>query len=707
MTHPVELEGHDGVAVIRIDSPPVNALSAEVLVGLGECRRAALGDPAVAGIVLTGNGKSFVAGADVTRLEKIARGAPLDVAGVPRLPELIATLESSVKPTVAAIEGFALGGGLELALGCHARVGSPLCRVGLPELLLGLIPGAGGTQRLPRLAGVRAASEMMLSSRQVKAEEALRLGILDEVVPSDELVPRAAALARELGKTERRVARERSDRLEPEAEWREILARAGRELQKKQPHVTHPSACLEAIEHGLVHGGCAGLERERELFLEALASEPARALIHLFFAERAAAKVPGVTDAGLSPRHPSRVVVIGGGTMGSGIATALLDAGVGVGLVEASAALGDAAAARIRKNFARSIEKGRLSAAAAEQRVAGLSLHTELDALGEAGFVIEAATEELDLKRQLFAELGRRTGPDTWLASNTSTIDLELLAEASGAPERVLGLHFFSPAHVMKLVEVVRTPRTSARALSDALALCKRMKKTSVTVGNCTGFLVNRIFMPYSQLTGLLIDRGVDPYRIDRALSEFGMPMGPSRMSDLAGLDVGVAAGAILDAAYPTRAYRSALRRVLVEAGRLGEKTGAGHYRHESGRAEEDPELTAFVARARELAGSPAEVALADAEIPRILLFGVVNEACRALEEGIVLRPSDIDVAANLGMGFPAFRGGPMRWADGIGAAAVHAALVEWRDRFAQPIFEPAPYLADCARTGASLLTRC
>ena len=701
----VRLRVEEGVAVIGIDNPPVNALSREVLVGLGRCLDEAERDASVIGVVLTGNDRSFVAGADVSRLEKIAAGASLDEPGVPRLPELITRLERGDKPSVAAIDGFALGGGLELALGCHARVGTPRARLGLPELLLGLIPGAGGTQRLPRVCGVAAAVEMMLSSRQVKAEEALGLGILDEEATPEALVRRAAALARELaeGRRARIAALDRSDRVEPEPVWRAALDKARADVAKKQRHVTHPLACLDAVEHGLVHGGAAGLERERELFLAALATEAARSLIHLFFAERSAARVPGVSDAGFEARRPGRVAVIGGGTMGSGIATALLDVGIAVMLVESNDGLAQQARARIQRNFGRSVEKGRLSSAAAAERLSTLELGVSLDSVSSADFVIEAASEDLALKRELFAELARRTGPETWLASNTSTIDIDLLAEASGAPERVLGLHFFSPAQVMKLVEVVRARRTATRALVDALGLVKAMKKTAVTVGNCPGFLVNRIFMPYSQLTGLLVDRGVDPYRIDRAVVAFGMPMGPSRMSDLAGIDVGVAAGSILDAAYPDRAYRSALRRLLAEAGRLGEKSGLGHYRHSSGRAEEDPELARFVSEARSLAGSPAAVSLSDEEIPRVLLLGVVNEACRAIGEGIVIRPADVDVAATLGMGFPSFRGGPMRWAESLGAPAVHAALLEWRHRFGLPLFEPAAWLTERAASGESL----
>lgn len=702
----VTLEIEDGIGVIRIDNPPVNALSAEVLIGLRSAFDRAQAAPEVNAVVLTGNSQTFVAGADVSRLQKIADGAPLDTPGVPRLPELCASIESSAKPSVAAIDGFALGGGLELALACQGRVGSTRCRVGLPELALGLIPGAGGTQRLPRLTGVEAAIELMLSSRQAQADEALRLGIVDAIASSDTLTAEACRLARELadGRRVRSETLARDDRLESAAAQSEIMARARAGVAKKYRNVTHPSACLDAIEYGLEHGGLAGLERERELFVAALASEPARAMLHLFFAERTSGKLPDGIEAGARARKLERIAVIGGGTMGSGIAAALLDAGRTVSLVETETERAEGARARIEKIFQSKVDKGRLSAELAGERLAALTTLVGLEGAATAELVIEAASESVELKSRLFAELARLVPSDSWLATNTSTIDVTILADASGTPERVLGLHFFSPAHVMKLVEVVRTPRTDGRALAEAVALIRSLKKTAVIVGNCPGFLVNRIFMPYSQLTGFLIDRGVDPYRIDRALVGFGMPMGPSRMSDLAGLDVGVAAGGILDAAYPERSYRSPLRRLLVEAGRLGEKTGLGHYRHAGGRAEEDPDLAEFVQRARELAGSPPALEISEQEIQRLLLFGVVNEACRAVEEGIVLRPSDVDVAATLGMGFPAYRGGPLRWADFIGAAAVHAALSEWRERFDAPIFEPAAYLTDCARAQRPLL---
>jgi len=699
----LSIEG--GVGVIRIDNPPVNALSAAVLVALESCLAEARGVAGVTGLVIIGARDVFVAGADVSRLERMAAGAPLDEPGVPRLPELLRSIEESALPVVAAIDGFALGGGLELALACHARVGTPEAKLGLPELALGLIPGAGGTQRLPRLAGLEAAVEMMLSSRPVAGARAKELGILDAVVPQGELLLRARSLALEIarGLRPKRVSLSESQRLPAEDERSALLSRARADAARRFPHVSHASACLDAIEHGIEAGGDAGLVRERELFLAALGSEAARGLLHLFFAERAAAKVPGIELSEDSSGELAVIGVVGGGTMGSGIATALLDAGLDVVLVETSPELAARARGRIEKNVERAVEKGRLDAERARETLARLETVSALSALARADLVIEAASEDLALKRRIFAELRELTHPHVPLCSNTSTIDIGELGTGAGLEERLVGLHFFSPAHVMKLVEVVRAAESGKAALASALRLVKRMKKTAVTVRSCPGFLVNRVFMPYSQLTGFLIDRGIDPYRIDRALVAFGMPMGPNRMSDLAGVDVGVAAGNVLDAAYPNRVYRSALRRLLFEAGRLGEKSGRGHYLYESGRALPDPELSEFVARARALAGSPTSIELSDQEIAELVLFGVVNEACRVVEERVVLRPSDVDVAATLGMGFPSFRGGPLKWADGLGAERVSGALGAWHARFGHPIFEPAHYLVERARRGASL----
>ena len=688
-----------GVCVLTIENPPVNALSGAVMRGLDDGLRAARDDQRVRAVGVTGRGKSFVAGADISRLERIAEG---EAPAGPALGALLDLLEHEGKPSVAAIDGFALGGGLELAMACNARIGTPRARIGLPELALGLIPGAGGTQRLPRLIGLERAVDLMLDSSQLSADEALALGALDEVVDSDALLERAKALALELAdeKRPRRESLKLTDKLPAFEQAEEIVARARARALRRARGVKHPEACLDAVLTGVEHGAAAGLVRERERFEELLKSDSARALIHLFFAERAAAKVPGITSAA---RPIERVAVLGGGTMGSGIATALLVAGVDVVLAEVAEEPALQARKRIANNVEHGVRRGKLTADAARSALARLAVRTDWSGFDDVGLVIEAATEDLGLKQKLFADLATKTPSSTWLASNTSTIGIEILASAAGAPERVLGAHFFSPAHVMKLVEVVRTDATSPQALADVLAICKRMKKTAVTVRSCTGFLVNRIFMPYGQTAGFLVDRGIDPYRIDRALFEFGMPMGPFRMSDLAGIDVGVAAGAILDAAYADRTYRSKLRQLLVAAGRLGEKAGKGHYAYREGNAIEDPELGHFVLEARTLAGDPEPIELDDEEIVFMTLFGVVNEACRALEEGVALRASDVDVASVLGMGFPAHRGGILWWADTIGARRLHAALSGWHDRFGLGSFRPSDLLAEKARAGGRL----
>lgn len=708
MGSPVSTRQHAGVLVITIDSPPVNALSDDVLRGLGAALDSAAGDADVRAVVVTGASGVFVAGADITRLGRIARGesAPGADASVPPLADLIARLESGPWPSVAAIDGFALGGGLELALGCNARVATAQARVGLPELQLGLIPGAGGTQRLPRLIGVEPAATLMIDGTQLRAPEAARLGVLDEVVPdASTLVERAIAVAREMldGTRARRATLRFEERIEGGERATAIGATLRANTAKKRRNVGYYDACLDAIVAGAAHGPDAGLARESELFAEVLASPAARGLIHLFFAERAVHKVAGVTDRGLTARSIERVGVVGGGTMGSGIATALIQNGVQVHLQEASPELAGAARVRVVKNVERDVEKGRVTRERADEQLARLTTTHEWSGFGEVDLAIEAATEQVELKQRLFARLAEITHPGCLLATNTSTIDLELVGAGLADRRRLLGLHFFSPAHVMKLVEVVRTAQTAPEALADALALCKRIKKTPVVVGNCVGFLVNRVFMPYGQVNGLLIDRGVDPYRIDRVQQDWGMPMGPNRMSDLAGIDVGVAAGAILAAAYPGRGYRSALRPLLAEAGRLGEKTSAGHYRYEGGQAVEDPLLADFVREARARAGNPAAITVSDQDIVEWMHLAVVNECCRALDEGVALRAGDVDVAITLGMGYPRYRGGPMRWASELGAARAVAQLNRAHDLFGLELFVPSPRLVEAARGGSAL----
>ncbi len=693
------------VAVVTIDSPPVNSLSKPVVQGLIDAVAAANADSGIKAIVITGAGGNFVAGADIGELQQLAEQAGNgEIAS--NLSAALEDMEANAKPIVMAIDGFALGGGLELAMAGHRRVATTRCRVGLPELSLGLIPGAAGTQRLPRLAGPMLAAEMMLTSRQAKAKEALENRIVDELVEPDDLITAAIAAARKLaaGELEAVRASQLSDKL-PAAETAQGLVDAAKaQMGDKARNLVHPDFCLDAILCGITDGYQAGLAREEENFRKCLESYQAQGLIHMFFSPRAATKVPGVTDQKLEPKPFTRAAVLGGGTMGSGIATSLLQAGLEVRLKEVDDDAAAAGRARIESNLGSRLKKGRISQEQHDEILSRLSTQTDYAGFDQLDIVIEAVIENIELKQAVFADLEKQTSPDCILATNTSTIDLNVVGKKTKAAQRILGTHFFSPAHVMPLVEIVRGEKTSVETLNSTIALAKRLKKTPVTVGNCVGFLVNRIFFPYGQMAGWLVDRGVDPYRIDKALFGFGMPMGPFRMGDLAGVDVAKFAGGILAKAFPDRAYHSTLVDHLFERKRFGQKTGVGYYQYADGKtASEDPELAELVELARVDADNPPALKIEDSEIVERTLLPVVNEACRCLDEGIAIRASDIDVASCLGMGFPPYRGGIMKYADMLGAKYVADKLTAWH-KADGPLFAPCEYLLNKASTGESLL---
>lgn len=726
----VRVKRTGSVAVLTLANAPLNPLSSALVEQLWVAFTTAIAEPAVHALVLVGDNDTFVAGADIRRLEALVAARPGDdpqrahppppagetagqhsapaTAGAPSLSELITRLELSDKPIVAAVDGFALGGGLELSMGCHARVATPSAKLGLPELKLGLIPGAGGTQRLPRLIGLEVALDLMLSSRQLASDEARELGLVDEISPRQQLLERAIELAEALaqqGAAALRRSSQLKDKLGAGPDLETSIDAARQRFQRLFSRgLRYPELCLDAVACGVVDGSGRGLVRERECFEECLQQEAARGLIHLFFAQRSAGKVPGVTDVGLEARRFARSAVIGGGTMGAGISAALLASRFEVILIERDANAAAAAQARLAAILGADLAKGRVDQAEHDARLGRLRTSTSLADLSQTQLVIEAATEDLELKRDLFEQLLQICPADTLLATNTSTLPLERIAEGLDGGERILGAHFFSPAHIMPLVEVVRSQASSPQLVMDLLGVVRALRKTPVVVGSCVGFLVNRVFMPYGQAVGLLIDRGHDPYHIDRVMLDFGMPMGPCRVSDLAGVDVGVFAGQILDAAYPERAYRSPLRRLLVAAGRLGEKAGVGHYRYVDKRAQEDPELASFVAASRAEMGDPTPLGLSDDDVLQLLLFVVVNEACRVLDEGHVLRPSDVDLALQLGMGFPGFRGGPMKWADQFGARHVARRLVEWQALTGSGLFQVCEGLGRRAERDQSLL---
>lgn len=700
------------VAVITIDSPPVNSLSGPVISGLVAAVRAANENDEIRAIVLRGAGDNFVAGADIGELQQavaaMTKGAVQSEGGLAaNLQQELEALERNAKPIVVAIDGFALGGGLELAMAGQWRVGTDRCRVGLPELQLGLLPGAGGTQRLPRLIGLQKAAEMMLTSSNLQADEALELGVLNEVVsPPDKLLDAAVNAARRMadGELEPVRASKRSDKLPSPDEARQMVEMAKAMMADKARNLVHPELCLDAILKGITDGYEAGLKREGQNFLKCLASPQAGGLIHMFFATRAAPKVPGVTDQKFEVKTFQKAAVLGGGTMGSGIATSLLYAGLNVVLKEVNDEAAQAGRARIEGNLSSRVKKGKLSQQKYDDMLSRLSLQTDYSGFDTLDIVIEAVVENIELKQQVFAELEAACNADCILASNTSTIDLEVIGAKTKAAQRILGTHFFSPAHVMPLVELVRSKHTAPETLNSVIQLSKALKKTPVTVGNCVGFLVNRIFFPYGQAAAHLVDHGIDPYRIDKVIYDFGMPMGPFRMADLAGVDVAKFAGSILANAYQDRVYASTLVDYLFAEKRFGEKAGRGYYKYpEKKKAEPDPDLQALVAKARADAGNPPALEISDQEIVERVFFGVINEACRCLEEDIAIRASDIDVASVMGMGFPPYRGGVMKYADTLGAKYVYDKLKRWADAHGS-MYAPCDYLRQKAEAGESLI---
>lgn len=700
----VHYEPRGDVAVLTIDSPPVNSLRQQVVEALAAAVERANADPQIRGIVITGAGGNFIAGADIGELQEATQQS-VDRPLATSLTEIIERLEANAKPIVMAIDGFALGGGLEVAMGGHYRLGTPRCRVGLPELKLGLIPGAGGTQRLPRLAGVQKAAEMMLLSTELAGPEAVEAGVVQKIVEPERLIDEAVETARKLATKELPSMRasQLNDRLGSADEARQIVDMARLMMAEKARNLVHPELCLDAILTGAVDGYAAGLRREAENFAKCLASPQAKGLIHMFFATRAAPKVPGVSDQKFPEIKLRKAAVLGGGTMGSGIATALVSAGIEVVLKEVSPEAAEAGRNRVSDNLRSRLKKGRLSQADYDATLARLRTQQDYAGFDDVDLVIEAVVENVELKQQVFADLEQATRPDCVLATNTSTIDIEIVGARTKAASRIVGTHFFSPAHVMPLVEIVRSRQTAPPTVAAALQLAKRIKKTPVTVGNCVGFLVNRVFFPYGQAACLLVDRGVDPYAIDRAIFDFGMPMGPFRMSDLAGVDVAKFAGGILAEAYAERTISTTLVDHLFAAGRFGQKAGRGYYRYPDGKtAEPDPELAALVEASRADAGHPRALHLNDDEIVERIFFPVVNECCRTLEEGIALRASDIDVASVMGMGFPAYRGGVMKYADMVGAAEIASKLTEWGKEFG-PMYEPCAWLLDRAGSGKSL----
>ncbi|WP_374438414.1 3-hydroxyacyl-CoA dehydrogenase NAD-binding domain-containing protein [Pseudomonas panipatensis] len=684
MPEVVRVERHGDVALIKVDNPPVNALGLALRAGLLAAFRATEADAAVRAVVLLCEGRTFMAGADIKEFGKPAQA--------PSLPELVEAIEAASKPSVAVIHGSALGGGLEVALACHYRIATTTAQVGLPEVKLGLLPGAGGTQRLPRLAGVAKALEMIVSGAPIGAAQAVEQGIVDELLDGD-LADAGLAYARRLiaeGRGPRRTG-ERQAHL-PDEDCAALIAAKHAEVQKRQPGLFSPLRCVAAVEAATRLPLAEGLKRERELFQECLASAQRAALIHSFFAEREAAKIAGL-PADTPLREVRSAAVVGGGTMGVGIALCFANVGIPVKLLEIDGAALERALQRARAIYQASVERGSLSAEARDKRLALLQGVLDDAALADVDLVIEAVFESLEVKRQVFARLDAVCKPGAILASNTSSLDLDQIAAFTQRPQDVVGLHFFSPANVMRLLEVVRGKATSAEVLASAMHLGKRLKKVAVAVGMCDGFVGNRMIFQYGRQAEFLLEEGASPAQVDKALRDFGMAMGPLAVRDLSGLDI---SHAIREGQRPRLKPGQTLPTVLDQlfaAGMLGQKSGVGFYRYQDGaRAPQDnPALPAMLEQAAALRGIRRQP-LSDEHIVERCLFALINEAAQILDEGIAQRASDIDLIFLNGYGFPSWRGGPLFYADSLGLEHVLQRIREFHQRFGA-WWQPAPLL--------------
>lgn len=678
-------EVKEEVALVTVDSPPVNALSAPVRAGIVQGMERALKDPAVSAIVLICGGRTFFAGADINEFGK----PPVQ----PILRQVQEVVENSTKPVVAAMHGTALGGGLELALTAHYRIASRTARCGLPEVKLGLLPGAGGTQRLPRIVGVETALEMITSGRHVPAVEAHSLGLIDELADDDATLRSAAIAFAKRVVAERRPLRRIRDRNEKldEARARPGLVDEFRKANARQFRgFLAPEYCMRAIEAALSLPFDEALKEERRLFDELEQGLQSKAQRYVFFAERQVAKVPDV-PADTPVRTVEQVAVIGAGTMGGGIAMAFLNAGFPVVLVEANAQALERGLGVIRRNYESTVAKGRLTREQVDERMARLRSTLSLEEIRHSDLVIEAVFELMDVKQKLFAQIDAVAKPGAILATNTSYLDVDAIAAATARPQDVLGMHFFSPANIMRLLEIVRGKETAKDAIATAMGISKRIGKVGVVVGNCFGFVGNRMLTQRQREAEKLILEGALPWQVDKVLYEFGFPMGPFQMRDMAGMDVGW---------DPAKSSSSTVREILNEMGRRGQKTGAGYYDYDEQRrptpsAVVEKVILDFAARK-----GIARREISDSEILERCLYSMVNEGAKILDEGIASRVSDIDVVWITGYGWPAYRGGPMFWAEHeVGLDEILRRLRELHAQFGDD-FRPAPLLEKLVAEG-------
>jgi 3-hydroxyacyl-CoA dehydrogenase len=689
----VRFEVEDGIGVITIDNPPVNALGPGVRDGIIEAVEKGENDPAVKAMVMIGAGRSFIAGADIRQFGKPRPAPKRPVADV---------LDLSSKPVVAAIHGYALGGGLEHALACHYRLAVASAKVGLPEVLIGILPGGGGTQRLPRLIGPKRAMEMIVSGRHVPAPEAKALGIIDEIVPGADLRAEAIAYARDIA--DRRPlprVRDKSDKLAEAGAEPGMFEAMRKSIARKAGKQKAPFHCILCVEAAVSQPFDEGINTERRLFAELENSEEAKALRYAFFAEREVAKIPGLPKD-LKLAEIKTAAVVGAGTMGGGIAMSFADHGFPVKLVDASPEVLAKGLQRIQHNYATSVRRGSLTQEEMDRRLALIEPVESYEAIADCDAVIEAVFEEMPVKKEVFAKLDAVMKPGALMFSNTSALDVDEIAGVTNRPDAVAGTHFFVPANVMKTFEVVNGAKTSPLTLATAMKLGRDIGKISAYAGNCDGFVANRTRIPFNLEQGLMIEEGALPEQVDKVMVEFGYPVGPFAVNDMSGLDISYATRKRRAAADAN--YRSLpITDRLVEMGRLGQKTGAGWYRYRDKDRTPivDPEVHQIIKTVVGELGI-AQRSFTDEEILHRLLFSSVNEACKILEEGKALRASDIDVMWLNGFGFPRYRGGLMYWADQIGAREVYNQMAIWHQRYGAR-WRPSGLLQQLAESGGSL----
>jgi len=696
MSDLVQLTLHDGIAVITINNPPVNALSPGVPEGIAGAIEQIEKDDAVKAAVIIGGGRTFIAGADIKEFGKMTSGKTSRGEG---FKPLLLRIEDCRKPVVVAIHGTAFGGGLELAMAGHYRVAVPSAQVGQPEVKLGIIPGAAGTQRLPRLAGVAKAVEMCAEGNPIKAEDALHSGIIDRLIEGD-LLAGAVAFAKEVAGKPVRKTRERTEKLGTPAQNAPIFAAARETARKKQRGTIAALAAIDAVEAATKLPFAEGVAEEQKLFTKCLFSDQSKALIHVFFGEREVAKIPDVPKETMVFPVTSAAVV-GAGTMGGGIAMVFVNAGIPVLLKETDQAALDRGLANIQKNYANSVKRGRFTQAFVDERLKMIRPTLSYDDFAGADMVVEAVFEGMALKKEVFGELDRVCKPGAILATNTSTLNIDEIASATSRPQAVVGTHFFSPANVMRLLEIVRGKATSKEVLATCMQLSKKLGKVGVLVGNCVGFVGNRMFHPYRREAQFLVEEGASVEAVDSALYEFGMAMGPLATGDLAGLDIG----------WRIRKEHRHLQKPglrqpiaedrLCEMGRFGQKTGAGWYKYdENRRAIPDPEVAELIRKWTSEAAIPQRRISAEEIVDRCV-YALVNEGARILEEGFALRAVDIDIIYLNGYGFPAYRGGPMWYADTVGLKKVYDRICEFQQQHGE-LWQPAPLLKRLAEQGKS-----